>query len=69
MSPPLITGTTLNWTAYPQVLSPLGGGAMAVATRTTESSSRVVVDEYVSDGKGGFRLSSMANDLLTYLHR
>ena len=42
---------------------------MAVATRATESSSRVVVDEYVSDGKSGFRLSSMANDLLTYLHR
>jgi len=52
-----------------QVISPLGGGALAVATAATESSSRVVVDEYVADGKGGFRLSSMASDLLTYLHK
>ena len=54
----------------PQVVASLGNGAVAVATAATASSSRVVVDEYVADSKaGGFKLTSMANDLLTYLHK
>lgn len=40
-----------------------------MATRATDSASRVVVDEYIADGKGGFKLSTMANDLFSYLHR
>ena len=40
-----------------------------MATEATVPSSRVVVDEYVAEPKGGFRLSSMANDLLSYLSK
>ncbi len=53
-----------------QLVRPLGrGGVLAVASETTAPYSRVVVDEYVVQPSGGYKLQSIATDLLTYLHK
>ncbi|GAX75298.1 hypothetical protein CEUSTIGMA_g2743.t1 [Chlamydomonas eustigma] len=59
----------LKATSFSKVLAPLRGGAVAVSTSVTRSASRVVVDEYVQEAGGSYRLSAMATDLLTYLSR
>mmetsp|Transcript_25245 Transcript_25245/g.54866 ORF Transcript_25245/g.54866 Transcript_25245/m.54866 type:complete len:494 (-) Transcript_25245:950-2431(-) len=51
------------------VVRPLAPGALAVSTSASVPSSRVLVDEYVADASGKFQLSSIANDLLTYLNK
>ena len=50
-------------------MRPLGrGGVLAVASETTASYSRVLVDEYIAQPSGSYKLQSIATDLLTYLH-
>lgn len=45
----------------------LGGSSLAVASEVCTPASRVVVDEYVTDGAGSYKLRSVATDLLRYL--
>lgn len=59
----------LNLCCTLQIISHLGGANVAVSSSVLSPLTKVVVDEYVSDGKGGYKLGGMATELLTYLHR
>lgn len=59
-------------TPLPNIVRPMGDGVLAVnsaVAATCNPSRRVVVDEYVLDKEAKvYRLKSMSNDLISYLH-